>query len=353
MAKTIHIPLSRGYDIIIEPGILNSVGMLTRGLFTEAAAVAVVTDDNVKELYLERVMRSLSAFGFTVLPYSIPPGEASKTPEVYFNLLNWLADSRLSRYDIIIALGGGVAGDLAGFTAATYLRGVAYIQIPTTLLAMVDSSVGGKTGINLNSGKNLAGAFHQPSLVLCDTTVLNTLPGHIYNDGLAEVIKYGFLGSPDIIEQLLAEDFKSQIDSIIAACVKMKRDITAKDEFDRGERKLLNFGHTVGHAVELLSEYKIPHGAAVGIGMAVMTRASFKKNLCPPENLEVLEKLLTLFSLPSRTDYSAGELFEAALSDKKRHDGNIDIIVPTGFGICELKKIPAESLLEWIEMGCV
>jgi len=349
--KQISVSLRGGYDIHIGQGILGTVGEATRRLFPKAQSVAVITDDTVKKLYLESVMNALITAGFSTLPYPLPPGEGSKSANEYFDLLNWLASNRLTRSDIIIALGGGVVGDLAGFAAATYLRGVAYIQMPTTLLAMVDSSVGGKTGIDLKAGKNLAGAFHQPSFVLCDIDVLDTLPVHIYNDGIAEVVKYGMLGSTELLNRLLDTPSKKDLEQIIAECITMKRDIVQNDEFDLGERKLLNFGHTIGHAIEFLSNYKISHGAAVGIGMTIITRAAFKQKLCPPECFNMLRKLLLRFNLPDKTSYSAQELYNAAISDKKRQGAFITIIVPTAFGKCELKTIPVESLLDWIEMG--
>ena len=349
--KRISVSLGQGYDICIGQGILTSIGDTAKKLFPKTQNIAVITDNNVKALYSEPVLKSLREAGFHSLPYSIPPGEASKNADEYFALLNWLADNRLTRSDIIIALGGGVVGDLAGFAAATYLRGISYIQIPATLLAMVDSSVGGKTGIDLKAGKNLAGAFHQPSFVLCDTDLLDTLPVDIYNDGMAEVIKYGMLGSPELLIHLSEALEKKRLEQIIVQCITMKRDIVQKDEFDINERKLLNFGHTIGHAVELLSEYKIPHGAAVGIGMIIMTKAAINKKLCPPECLSKLSELLSRFNLPNKTGYSADALYKAAINDKKRQGAFITIIVPTGFGKCELKKIPAENLLDWIEMG--
>ncbi|MCL2565398.1 MAG: 3-dehydroquinate synthase [Defluviitaleaceae bacterium] len=347
----ISVSLGEGYDVNIGQGILSSIGDAARRLFPKGHTVAVVTDDNVKELYLEPVLNALTISGFRPLSYSILPGEASKSTDTYFALLNWLASNHLTRSDIIIALGGGVVGDLAGFAAATYLRGISYIQIPTTLLAMVDSSVGGKTGIDLESGKNLAGAFHQPSFVLCDINMLNTLPINIFNDGMAEVIKYGMLCGPKLLNQLLDSPPKDKLEQIIAECITIKRNIIQKDEFDTGERKLLNFGHTIGHAIELLSDYQISHGAAVSIGMAIITRAALMQKLCPHECLNVLTKLLSSFELPIKTNYNAKELYNAALSDKKRQGAFITIIVPTAFGKCELKTIPVEALLNWIEMG--
>jgi len=348
---SVHVPLHFGYDILIGSGIINLAGEKSRNLFKSAQTAAIITDNNVGELYLPPVINSLQKAGFNTLTYSITPGENSKNPDEYVKLANWLAKSRLSSSDIIIALGGGVVGDLAGFAAATYLRGLAYVQIPTSLLAMVDSSVGGKTAINLNAGKNLLGAFHQPSLVLSDTDTLNTLPEPVFNDGMAEVIKYAMISDASLLKRLLQTDCKSELLHIITICTGIKRDIVTKDEFDKGERKLLNFGHTLGHAIELLSNYTISHGAAVSVGMTIITKAAVKKALCPQESLYVLEKLLSKYALSCGTKFSAQELFNAALNDKKRQGCHITIVVPTALGRCELMKIPSDSLLDWIETG--
>jgi len=322
-----------------------------RAALPKAKSAAVITDSNVGELYLGRCVKSLREAGLEVCSFSVPAGEASKSGAQYISLLNLLAEKRLARSDAIIALGGGVVGDLAGFVAATYLRGVPFVQVPTTLLAMVDSSVGGKTAIDLPAGKNLAGAFYQPSLVLCDTGTLATLPGEVFRDGMAEVIKYGMLGSADLLDKIIFDPDLETLDSIIADCIAMKRDIVQRDEFDTGERMLLNFGHTCGHAIEKLSEYKISHGFAVATGMAIITRAAVRKNICPPICLDVLLRLLERYNLPIHTDFPAKELCAAAMHDKKISGSEITIIVPVKLGLCELRKIPADSLLDWIETG--
>ena len=349
--RTVTVSASRNYTILIAPGILSVIGEKVRELFPKAKTAAVITDDIVKELYLEPIAKSLSEAGLAPLCRSVPPGESSKSPKNYLALLDWLCENRLGRSDIIIALGGGVVGDLAGFTAATYMRGCPLVQVPTTLLAMVDSSVGGKTGIDLEAGKNLAGAFYQPSLVICDTKTLGTLPEHTFKDGLAEVIKYGMLGSAEILKSLQKFYPKDNPDELIEKCVRMKRDLVQRDELDTGERMLLNFGHTIGHAIEKLSEYTISHGFAVAAGMSIDTRAAFRKGLCTKECLDVLSDLLERFGLPRGTNYTARELYEAALHDKKREGDEITITAPCAFGKSELKKITVASLLDWIETG--
>ena len=348
---TVSVNASRSYEILIASGLLPSAGQRVKGLLPKAQKAALITDGNVKRLYGEPVMQSLKQAGFEVCAMHIPPGEQSKTGERYLAILGWLSENRLTRTDVVIALGGGVVGDLAGFAAATYLRGVPLVQIPTTLLAMVDSSVGGKTGVDLAAGKNLAGAFYQPSLVLCDVAALDTLPQSVLADGVAEVIKCGMIRSADLLDQLSGDALIEHPEEIIAQCVTIKRDIVQMDELDRAERMLLNFGHTVGHAVEKLSGYEVSHGLAVAIGMAVETRAAVRKGLCPPDCLEILERLLSRYNLPNRTDYPADEIYSAALHDKKRAGNQITIAVPCGLGDCRLEAIAASELLNWIEMG--
>ena len=344
----VDVPTEKPYEVLIGNGILNQIGTRLQQLLPKAKKVAIITDDNVKALYLADVKKYLSLIGLEVFDYSIPPGEASKSSDNYIKLQSWLAANALTGTDVIIALGGGVVGDLAGFVAATYLRGIPYLQIPTTLLAMVDSSVGGKTAIDLPAGKNLVGAFYQPTLVLCDIDLLDTLAVDILQDGYSEVIKYGMLGNPELLADL-AENH--DIAEIIAVCVRMKRDIVLVDEFDKGVRKLLNFGHTVGHAIEQVSGYQISHGKAVAIGMAMDTRAAVQLGLCDARCLTVLSDLLKKYELPSVTTYSAKEIYEAATRDKKREGDKITNIIPSEFGKCEMKIISMEEFYEWVEKG--
>ena len=270
------------YEILIANGLLaDFCATLKKFLqkFPKIKTFAIVTDKNVSALYEETVANVLTNSGFHVISYAVPPGEASKSAEQFFALQRWLAENQITRSDAIIALGGGVVGDLAGFTAATYLRGVPFIQVPTTLLAMVDSSVGGKTGIDIPEGKNLVGAFYQPSAVICDPETLRTLSPEIFADGCAEVIKHGMIRSEKLL-RMLESPVVPQISAIIEENVKIKRDIVQRDEFDTGERQLLNFGHTIGHAIEKLSDFQISHGSAVAIGMAIITQAEIGRASC-------------------------------------------------------------------------
>lgn len=310
--KTVEVRASGAYTVEIGSGLLDALGRELSAL--ASGSVLVVTDSNVAPHYLQRACASLRQAGFAVCSVEIPAGESSKNLENFGLLLRVLAQKRLTRTDTVVALGGGVTGDLAGFAAASYLRGVRLVQVPTTLLAMVDSSVGGKTAVDLPEGKNLVGAFHQPALVLCDTDTLDTLPEAVFREGCAEVIKTAILFDRPLFRQLAQQGTGFDREDVIARCVAHKRDIVAEDEFENGSRRLLNLGHTVGHAVEKCSGYTVSHGAAVAIGTAVMARA-----FCREDREEILA-VLKKFGLPLETDFTPEELAQAALSDKKRQE---------------------------------
>lgn len=342
--KKITVNASRKYDVLIENGIIDKIGdELLR--IHKPCPVMIVSDKTVASLYAERVCTSLAASGFELHSFIIEAGEASKNTENLVRLWESLAEAKLSRSDVIIALGGGVCGDLAGFAASTYMRGIEYVQIPTTLLAMVDSSVGGKTAVDLEHGKNLAGTFWQPSLVLCDPTVLSTLPEDIYSDGMAEVIKYGFINRPDLLSLL---EGKHDISDIIAICVDDKRDIVEADEHDIGCRQLLNLGHTLAHGIEHCSDFEISHGKAVAIGTALITKAAINAGLCENDVLPKLISLLEKYNLPSDTQFSPEELCAAALEDKKRKGGSITLVIPKAIGKSELLDMPIEKLFDFV-----
>ena len=348
--RTIHIAASREYDVHIGSGLLDELGARAAAVLRGRNAV-IVTDSNVAPLYLDRALTSMRAAGFNAEGYVIPAGEASKCGTTYLNLVNYLAERRLTRADGLIALGGGVVGDLTGFAAATYLRGVGLIQVPTTLLACVDSSVGGKTAIDLPAGKNLCGAFYQPWLVLCDPETIQTLPDSVLSDGCAEVIKYGMLGDGELLRRLQEVHIKNQMEAVIARCVEMKRDVVEGDEFDTGRRQLLNLGHTFAHSIEKLSDYTIPHGSAVAVGMMRTTRAAVRKGLCPRECLDALQALLKKYNLPTETQYSPEQLAEVALSDKKRKGDTLTLVVPCAYGESALRPVPVAELADWARAG--
>lgn len=341
--KLVEVKASGSYCVKIGHGLLDTLG-------TELAALAkgnvfVVTDTNVAPHYLERTENSLKSAGFSVISEIISAGEPSKNLENYEKLLRRMAAARLTRADTVVALGGGVTGDLAGFAAASYLRGIRLVQVPTTLLAMVDSSVGGKTAVDLPEGKNLVGAFHQPALVLCDLDTLDTLPQAVFREGCAEVIKTAILFDRPLFEDLKRDGLNFNRESVIARCVEHKRDIVAEDEFETGSRKLLNLGHTLGHAVEKCSGYAVAHGAAVAIGTAAMARAFCR------EDGEEIHAVLQKFGLPLTTEFTPEELAEAALADKKRQGDTVTLVVPTAVGKCELCRLPVSELQSVFEAG--
>ena len=349
--KTITVHLARPYDIHIEAGILARAGECIRNTLGHCR-VMVVTDDTVRALYGDALLTSLNEAGLDTAEFVIPHGEASKNTASLIELLNALAENAFTRTDIVCALGGGVVGDLAGFAAAVYLRGIRYVGIPTTLLASVDSSVGGKTAVDLPAGKNLAGAFHHPSLVLCDPNTLNTLTPEILADGFAEVIKYAVIGDADLFSMLDAPE-APDMETVIARCVSQKARIVEEDETDHGVRKQLNFGHTAGHAIELRSEFSLMHGHGVAIGMVIATEYAIRQGLCPESALPALTDLLKKHHLPTETEYDIADLYEAATRDKKREGDEIDVVLPTGIGSCTLKRIPVTELPAFLSGGRV
>lgn len=348
--KSITVSASKEYQVIIGSGLQADLGTYIKNL-GKTGKVALISDSNVWPIYGPAAENSLNKAGFDTCSYVFLAGEESKNGENYLSILNFLAENRLTRSDILIALGGGVVGDITGFAAATYLRGISYIQIPTTLLAMVDSSVGGKTAIDLPAGKNLAGAFCQPSLVLCDVDALNTLPEDIFRDGCAEVIKYGILYDPALFEHLLSTGLSFDRETVISRCVELKRDVVAEDEFDRGARQKLNLGHTIGHGVEANSNFSVSHGKAVAIGMAIVSKAGNALGICNETTYRQILSILVKFALPTTTNDQAEALYRCALSDKKRAGSTVNLIIPQAIGDCVIQPTPVEQLKSFIEAG--
>ncbi len=347
--------LSAGkYDIMIENGALARAGEYALEALGKPRRAVIVSDDNVFPLYGGTLTKSLADAGFDMAPeFVFPHGEASKTMTTLEQLLNHIADCRLTRTDVIFALGGGVVGDLTGFAAAVYLRGIKYVQCPTSVIAATDSSVGGKTAVDLASGKNQAGAFHEPCLVLCDTGAIRTLSPLYFSDGMAEVIKYGFIDDKPLLGLLTDKNAADCMEDVIGLCVQDKIDVVSRDLYDNGIRQCLNLGHTIGHAVEALSDYGIPHGHAVAIGMAAITRAAVNRGMCTPETLDVLLALLEKYDLPADMPegYTPEKLFDVTLHDKKMRGGTITLVVPVQLGKSDLIEYPAEELLSIIEDG--
>lgn len=347
---TIRVETARPYEVQVGAGLLDQLGAQLRARCNARRAV-VVTDDHVAPLHGAAAVRSLQHSGFAVEKFIIPSGESSKCGEMYLKLLRFLAAHQVTRTDVLVALGGGVVGDLTGFAAATYLRGVSFVQVPTTLLAAVDSSVGGKTAIDLPEGKNLVGAFYQPLLVLCDIDTLNTLPPEIFADGCAEVIKYGILGDAELFRTLEKTGIRFDRESVIAACVRQKRDVVDADEFDTGARQLLNLGHTFAHGIESCSGYEVPHGRAVAIGMAMIARAAAAKGYCTNDTAQRVTSILERFGLPTETVYDASALATCARRDKKRAGDSITLIVPREIGRCDRVAVPVDELGTWATAG--
>ena len=343
--KTIHINASKSYDVIIGSNLLDNIGQQLNFTLKKVCKIAIISDSNVFPLYGSIVSESLVNSGFEVISYTFPAGESSKTADTYLEILNFLAENQLTRSDAILALGGGVTGDMAGFAAATFLRGIPYIQVPTSLLAMVDSSVGGKTAIDLPAGKNLVGAFYQPRIVICDLNTLNTLPESVFCDGCAEVIKYGVLYDAKLFAHLESEGLAFDREAVISRCIELKRNVVAEDEFDNGARQKLNLGHTIGHGVEAQSNFAVTHGQAVAIGMAIISKAHCKTIYSR------LVSVLRKFNLPTATDFTAKQLFTSALSDKKRSGGTVNLIVPENIGKCKIIPTPIDELESLIEEG--
>lgn len=346
----VTVNASRQYDIKIGSGLLETIGKEAAAL-GKISKVCIVSDDTVFPHYGSVVTGALEDAGFDVKTYIFPAGEESKNGTNFLTLVNTLAQYQLTRSDLIVALGGGVVGDLAGFAAATFLRGIRFIQVPTTLLAMVDSSVGGKTAIDLPAGKNLCGAFCQPSLVLCDIGTLNTLPEDIFRDGCAEVIKYGVLYDPDLFAHLQENGLSFDQETVIRRCVELKRDVVMEDEFDTGARMKLNLGHTIGHGVEARSNFGLSHGKSVAIGMAIVSRAAAKLGLCDTDSCHALISVLSQFGLPVSTEYPVEDVFAYTLSDKKRSGGTVKLIIPRSIGCCDIIPTPVMELKSFIEAG--
>jgi len=348
--KTLHVNTANDYDIRIEEGILDRCG-------EEIAAVArgrrcaVITDSTVRGLYADRVGQSLLRAGFTPCLCTFPAGERSKNLTTYGEILEFLAANKLTRSDCIVALGGGVTGDMAGFAAATYLRGIDYVQIPTTLLSQVDSSVGGKTAIDLAAGKNLAGAFYQPRLVLMDPSVLRTLPDGTFADGMAEVIKVGCIWDRSFFEFLAArpgrEAVMGEIGTVLHTCCDCKRQVVEQDERDVGLRMILNFGHTLGHAYELAGHYEsCTHGQAVAAGMIAAARIGGGLGITDPGVVPAVAGLVRAFGLPERIDCPVETMAEAVGIDKKGDGEEITLILLRELGKAVPMRMRKDALLE-------
>jgi 3-dehydroquinate synthase len=350
------IPVDLGahsYDIYIGEALLCQTPALLSRIYS-GKRLAVVTDSNVYSLYGKILGAALEQSGYEVLFVRLPPGEQSKSLEQLNFIYSRLLQGGISRSDMLLALGGGVIGDIAGFASATYMRGIPYVQLPTSLLAQIDSSIGGKTAVNLEAGKNLAGCFYQPRAVYIDPSLLQTLPQEEYRNGLGEIIKYGAIKSAGLLDRILAtrsfEELQQMIPSVIGDCCTIKKELVQQDELDQGDRQLLNFGHTLGHAIESYFEYKgYKHGEAVALGMLQITKNSEAMGLTLAgaygKLLEAVKLCGLPFVLPS---LDADRILELAGHDKKSQEALLKLILLKEPGSAFIHPIPKNRLNQFI-----
>ena len=330
------------YPVLIQQGALKKLGELTKEACRGRRAF-IVTDENVGSYYLDKAKSALDSAGFHTESKIIPAGESSKSPQQLLALYESFHRAGITRSDPVIALGGGVIGDLCGFAAATWLRGVPLIQVPTTLLAQVDSSIGGKTGIDLDCGKNLAGSFYQPKAVLMDPDLLRTLSRERMAEGMAEVIKYGLIRDLFLFEQIEHKTY--DLEWVLERCVRIKTTVVAADERDTGERMLLNFGHTIGHAIEKVTRYSVyTHGAAVSVGMVAAAELGERLGQTEAGTADRLRKLLMSYQLPVQADLNIDEILDAVRSDKKRLAGKMYFVLLRHIGKAFLYPMQPEDL---------
>ena len=358
-AYALDIDTPDPYRVVIGTFLLEQAGAMVREVCGRAERALIITDSNVEPLYAAPVRDSLEQAGFNVEVAAFEAGEEHKRIETFSQLLERTAACQLTRRDVIVALGGGVVGDMAGFVAATYMRGIAFVQMPTTLLAMVDSSVGGKTAVDLAAGKNPAGAFWQPKLVLADVGCLGTLTDAQFADGCGEVVKHAAIADADLFAELERTPLtpsllKTDLDRVawlIARNIDIKRAVVVADERESNLRKLLNFGHSIGHGIEAAERYRLGHGTCVGIGMVAITAASGTSGACPAGTAARIAALLTAHGLSLSFDVTADAVYEEALHDKKRTGSSIDLVVLREIGKAALAPTPLDEFRRIIEAG--
>ncbi len=356
--KLVHVDTpSRAYDVHVGVGILAEVGAITR----EAAGgerACIIADSNVWPLYGEKVVASLTEAGYDVSHLTFPAGERSKNLSTLGDLLEGLAGLQLTRDDVVVAMGGGVTGDMAGFAAASYLRGCKVVQVPTSLLAMVDSSVGGKVAVDLRAGKNLAGAFFQPRAVVADVACLKTISHDLLTDSCGEVIKHAVLADGALLDELAISPLNGptrsdeEVATIVAQNVRIKRNVVSADEGERGLRQTLNLGHTIGHAIEAASDFSMGHGSCVAAGLCCMARACEAKGWTYPDVVERITAAVHAHGLPTNSHIDHETLFHYATHDKKRHGDTMNIVVPRGIEDVVVRRVTLPELRELIDLGC-
>ena len=341
----LHIQTARPYCVTIANGLLDQMGELALETQKPGSKAMLISETNVYPLYGERVKLSLERAGFSVSAFVFPAGEPSKQISTVCEMYRALAENDFTRTDFIVTLGGGVTGDMGGFAAATYLRGISFLQVPTTLLSQVDASVGGKTGVDLPFGKNLVGAFHQPAAVLMDPETLKTLPDHFFRDGMGEVIKYGCISDRPLFEALEAGSALKDLEGLLARCVDSKRSFVEEDTRDTGRRMILNFGHTFGHALEKLHGFQeLSHGEAVGIGMVLACRVGECLGVTPSGTARRVSGVLERYGLPIQDRFSWEEIVKATALDKKSDGSTLRLILLTQIGESVIYPITRDQL---------
>lgn len=342
----INVNTAPPYDVYVESGILDKISAILPSLCPLGTKIMIISDSNVFPLYGSKLEHNLKTANFKTYRFIFDAGEPSKKIQTVYKIYQALAENHFTRSDIILTLGGGVAGDMGGFAAATFLRGIGFIQVPTSLLAQVDASVGGKTGVDLPFGKNLVGAFHQPLAVFADTQTLSTLPSYYFHDGMGEIIKYGCIADESLFNHLQQGIRTSEMKDIIARCVDIKREVVEEDTNDTGRRMILNFGHTFGHAIEKLYNFEgIAHGEAVGIGMVIAAQIGEKLGITPQGVAEQIKSVLEQYSLPTSTTFTKEVLMEATSLDKKSAGNHLNLILLDKIGHAVIYKTTREELL--------
>lgn len=344
--KKFIVSTNKSCEIFIGKDLIKNAGAYVSACLPPCH-LYVITDSTVNSIYSQVVMTSLMEHGYRVSKVVFPSGEHSKNLNTYSNILEAMADEGINRSDGIVALGGGVVSDMAGFVAATYMRGISFVQIPTTYMAAIDASIGGKAGINLLSGKNLVGAFWQPSLVLCDYKTFDSLPKAKLLDGIAEAVKCAVVAEASLLDPI----FENHYEYVIERCVSIKKSVVEVDERDMGLRQILNFGHTIGHGLEKLSSFCISHGQAVAKGMVAEARAAYRLGLTETDISGELTEILTRLGFDLSIPYSPEELYHFALMDKKIAGDKITLIIPEAIGNCKLQKVSLSELRKFISLA--
>ena len=352
--RSVHVrAASKEYDVLIGKGAVSSLGTEAKKVCPGALKALVVSETNVAGLYLDTVKKQLSEAGFEVSEYVFEAGEQHKNINEIAGMWNEMAEAGFTRTDFVVGLGGGVTTDMAGFAASTFLRGIKVIQLPTSLLAMVDASVGGKTGIDIPMGKNQVGAFWQPSLVLEDTSFLKTLPDEVFTEGMGEVTKHAFIMDVELFDKLekangSIRDDEDLLEEIVYMNVADKASVVSEDETDNGRRQTLNFGHTVGHVIERDSGFTKPHGICVAKGMGIVIDACVKSGTLDSSEAQKMKDLLKLYKLPVSDEITPEDIVKGAMNDKKKRGDTLSVILVNKIGNAEIKKMTAEEFLKFL-----